>query len=435
MRNPHRLLVVVVAGAIGLAGVVARRPGGSAVGPEAAATLEAIYALPAERAETHVLQRGETLSGVLARASITGQELADLLLALRRHENPRRLAPGVEVTVRRWVSDGTPRAVEVRLNADSTVRLDRSASGWASRVLVTPTTVDTVYVAGQIEAGRTLYQALVEDADLKLPVKERVQLVGELAEIYAFKLNFAQEIHPGDRYRLIYEREARPDGTARRRRILIAEVQSQGRTYPAIYFRGEEGDGDYYDREGNSLRSGFRRYPVDYVRITSNFNWRRYHPILGIYRAHLGTDFGAAHGTPVKATADGAVAFAGWEGGYGNVIILRHANGYTTRYAHLSRFAAGIRAGRRVRQGQVIGYVGATGLATGPHLHYELRRNGQPIDVRTAKLPGGPPVPKALRSEFEKVVEERFALLEGWVDSAGPRFAAARAERSPEEGT
>jgi len=137
----------------------------------------------------------------------------------------------------------------------------------------------------------------------------------------------------------------------------------------------------------------------------------------------------------VKATADGAVAFAGWEGGYGNVIVLRHANGYTTRYAHLSRFAAGIRAGRRVRQGEVIGYVGATGLATGPHLHYELRRNGQPIDVRTAKLPGGPPVPKALRSEFEKVVEERFALLEGWVGSAGPRFAAAPAERSPEEGT
>ncbi|MGH7504909.1 MAG: M23 family metallopeptidase, partial [Longimicrobiales bacterium] len=191
--------------------------------------------------------------------------------------------------------------------------------------------------------------------------------------------------------------------------------------YTAVHFASGDID-SYYDEAGKSLRTGFSRYPVKY-RITSSFNRRRYHPILGIYRAHLGTDFGVPKGAEANSTADGTVTFAGRNGGYGNLVKIRHAYGYETRYAHLSRFGPGIRAGVKVKQGQVIGRVGDTGLATAPHLHYELRRNGRAIDVRTAKLPDAPPIPKQYRSAFDRTARGELALLE----SATERYLAARA--------
>jgi len=398
-----------------------------------APVLAALYATPAERVETHVLRRGETLSHLLDRASITGGDLSNLLLALREYRSPRQLQEGLEVTIRRWFSTGEPRQIEIRLNADSTVRLRSDESGWASDVVVTPTVVDTVYVQGEIKSGSTLYHAVLEDDALDLPPSERMAIVSELADIYVYRLDFARDIQPGDRYRLAYEREARPDGTARRRRILIAELENNGRLYPAIYF-GDGDAGGYYDDTGASLRTAFRRYPVDYVRITSAFSWRRYHPVLGVYRGHLGTDFGAPTGTPIKAAGDGTVSFAGRRGGYGNVVEIRHPGGYTTLYAHMSRFASGIRAGKAVKQGQVIGYVGSTGLATGPHVHYELRKNGQPLDARTAKLPpGAPPIEARLRPRFEAVLGERRELL-ARLATPGPHFAGVGAPEPASEG-
>jgi murein DD-endopeptidase MepM/ murein hydrolase activator NlpD len=161
------------------------------------------------------------------------------------------------------------------------------------------------------------------------------------------------------------------------------------------------------------------------VRITSGFSWNRYHPILGIYRAHLGTDFGASSGTPVKAVGDGVVTSAGREGGYGNVVMIRHVNGYSTRYAHLSRFAAGVRAGRRVNMGEVVGYVGMTGLATAPHLHYELRLNGKPIKYDERKLPTSPPLPREYLKDYRELMQQRVALLEQAV--LGTKVARLRA--------
>jgi murein DD-endopeptidase MepM/ murein hydrolase activator NlpD len=399
-----------------------------------APVLSAIHAAPAERVETHVLQRGETLSHLLGRASITGGELSNLLLVLREHRSPRQLQEGLEVTIRRWFSSGEPRQVEVRLNADSTVRL-RSVpeAGWSSDVVVTPTVVDTVFARGVIGSGRTLYHAVLEDEELDLPLAERIAMVSELAEVFVFRLDFARDIQPGDRYRLAYEREARPDGTARSRKILIAELENRGRLYPALHFSSGE-TGGYYDNTGASLRTAFRRYPVDYVRITSAFSWRRYHPVLGVYRGHLGTDFGAPTGTRILAAGDGTVSFVGRRGGYGNVVELRHPGGYTTLYAHMSRFASGMRAGRGVKQGEVIGYVGSTGLATGPHVHYELRKNGQPLDARTAKLPpGAPPISAALRGAFEEVLRDRQALLDR-IAPAGLQLAELEASQSASGG-
>jgi murein DD-endopeptidase MepM/ murein hydrolase activator NlpD len=249
-------------------------------------------------------------------------------------------------------------------------------------------------------------------------------LVYRLADVYEFQVDFSHEIQPGDRYRFVYERERRPDGTARSQRIIAAELVNRGEVMPAIWY-SEGGDLEgYYDLEGKPLATGFSRYPVAY-RITSNFSTRRYHPVLGIYRAHYGTDFGAPAGTPVHATADGTVIFAGRNGSYGNLVKIRHMSGYETRYAHMRAFAKGIRAGVRVKQKQVIGYVGMTGLATGVHLHYELRHNGQPINARTAKLPTAPPLPADHLERYRLIATESMALLEDRTQ----RYLARRAGR------
>jgi murein DD-endopeptidase MepM/ murein hydrolase activator NlpD len=419
MKNPVRLLLLVLVIGLSLGAMTAWEPK-QTMDPEAAPVLNALYAAPVEKVETHVLASGETLSGLLARAAITGGEQLNLLLALSEYRSPRRIAAGSEITVRRWIYNDEPRAIELRLNADSTLRLARDEVGWGGQVLLTPTEVDTVYAVGRIEAGRTLYEALVYDETSRLPAAERIQLVLALADVYQYQVDFTREIQPGDTYRLVYEREARPDGTARSRRILAAQLVNSGREFKAFWFDDGDEHVGYYDESGKSLRNGFLRYPVPF-RITSSFSLRRYHPILGVYRAHVGTDFGAPHGSPVRVTADGTVVFAGVNGGYGNVIDVRHASGYMTRYAHLSRFAQGVRVGTRVKQEQVIGYVGATGLATGPHLHYELRQHGRPINAATADLPKGPPIPDTLRPNFEQLMTERVALLDRAVEAR--RFA------------
>lgn len=422
--NPSRVIVLVVAFVLAVGLWTQVRPGRSLHSPSNAPELAALYAPPVERVETHVLGRGETLSDILQRAAFGGNDLADLLLGLREHLNPRRLTEGVEVTVRRWVKNNAPRSIEVRVNADTTVQLSRAGFGWSGGVIETPIVVDTVYVAGEIGEGTTtLYQAIVYSEDDDVPIVDRSKLVYRLADVYEFKVDFTREIQVGDSYRFVYEREQRPDGTARMQRILVAELVNGGKALPAVYYDDGDFEG-YYDLEGTPLATGFSRYPVDY-RITSNFNRRRYHPVLGIYRAHYGTDFGAPSGTPVRATADGTVTFAGRDGGYGNIVKIRHMYGYETRYAHLRGFATGIRAGVRVKQKQVIGYVGATGLVSGVHLHYELRENGRPINVRTANLPTAPPLPSGHLEPYLVLADARVALLA----EHGQRYLARRAGR------
>jgi len=413
MANPYKILSLGLIAAVSLGGVTLMRPGMPAPDPMTAPTLGVLYAAPVERVETHVLGSGQSLTTVLAQAQISGQELADLLLGLRQHFNPRRLAAGSEVTVRRWERNDQPRSIEVRLNADSTIILEKLAAGWNSDVVVTPTFIDTVYAGGVIDANTTsLYEAVVFDENSKLPPRERIQLVYELAEIYEYKLDFTREIQPGDSYRFVYEREARPDGSARATQVLAAEIVTKGHAYPAFYFDGSRDVRGYFDDKARPLATGFSRYPVAFARITSGFTTRRFHPVLGIYRAHTGTDLGASSGTPVSSTANGTVTFAGTNGGYGRMIEVRHFNGFTTRYAHLSRFAANVRVGTKITQKQIIGYVGMTGLATAPHLHYELRINGRAVDARTTRLPDSPPIPGSLRADFLAMASQRSTLLE-----------------------
>ena len=431
MQKQLKAAPLLLIGAVSIGAMAVMQPKTPMLDPSEAPTLEPVVVPAPEHVETHVIKRGETLTGVLTRASLAGADLAEVLLVSAEHINPRRLSSGAEVTVRKGTVTGTPRSIEMRLNADTTVVLARNEVGWRSSLQVTPVVVDTVYVAGEIDAGTTLYESLVLDETINLPAAERVQLASELGSIYAYTIDFSREIQPGDSYQIAYEREARPDGTARSRRILIGEVVNQGKSYSAIYFKRGSIDG-YYGADGKSLRLGFRRNPLDFMRVTSTFAAKRYHPILGIYRAHLGTDYGAAHGTPVYAVADGTVAGAGRDGGYGNVVTIRHHSGYTSRYAHLSRFGSKIRPGTRVKQNDIIGYVGATGLATGPHLHYELRMNGRPVNSRTVKLPGAPPLPSDYRAEFRQLASERIALLERALTQ--PRLAKVRSNNNASVG-
>jgi murein DD-endopeptidase MepM/ murein hydrolase activator NlpD len=397
----------VVALVVGF-GVVQPRPTVDPV--ETAPLLATLYAVPAEMVEEHVLSRGETLSDVFGRAALAS-EMSGLLLALREHVDPRRIMPNTRVLVRRWTEDGTPRAVDVLLNSDSMVRLSRGPVTWTGELQLVPTVVDTVVVAGVIERGSSLYSTMVHRAGLDMPLREREALVWRLGHIYGWELNFASDMHPGDTFRVIFERDVRPDGTSRDARVLVADVVNQGRSISSVLFDPYGDGGDYFRPDGRSLRLTFNRYPVDFPRITSNFAPNRYHPILHRNRPHLGTDFGTGHGTPVKTTADGTISFAGWDGGYGNLIRIDHGNGYETRYAHLSRFAPTIRRGTRVKQGQVIGYTGATGLATAPHLHYEFRHHGRAVDARTVRLPAAPPVPGPQMDAFLEVARERETLL------------------------
>lgn len=427
MNKPIKAVPLLLIGALSVGAMAVVQPDSPMTDPADAPTLQPVVVPAPEHVETHVIKRGETLSGLLARASVVGTDLAEVLLVSSEHINPRRLSSGAEITVRKWTATGAPRSIEMRLNADTTVVIARNEIGWNSSLQVTPVVVDTVYVAGEIDAGTTLYESLVLDETINLPAAERVQLASELGSIYAYTIDFSREIQPGDSYQIAYEREARPDGTARSRRILIGEVVNQGKSFSAIYFKRGSIDG-YYGADGKSLRLGFRRNPLDFMRVTSTFAAKRYHPILGIYRAHLGTDYGAAHGTPVYAVADGTIAMAGRDRGYGNVVTIRHHSGYSSRYAHLSRFGAKVRPGARVKQNDVIGYVGATGLATGPHLHYELRMNGRPVNSRTVKLPGAPPMPSEYRSEFRKLASERVALLERALTQ--PRLAKVRSNNN-----
>lgn len=243
-----------------------------------------------------------------------------------------------------------------------------------------------------------------------------------LADIFGGDIDFHSDIRKGDRFSVVYETVNHLGRMVRTGRILAAEFINDGKAYRAVWFEGEDGRGGYYTPEGKNIRKAFLRSPLEFSRITSGFSSARYHPVLKETRAHRGIDFGAPTGTRVRATGDGVVEFSGWKGGYGNVILLRHQGRYVTVYGHLSRFGSGIRKGMRVAQGDVIGYVGATGIATGPHLHYEFRVDGVQRNPMAIALPTAPPLAPSQLAQFRErtprllsridLIRDNLALLD-----------------------
>ena len=377
------------------------------------ALVEPIYAAPAERVEVLSLAQDQTLGDLLS-GILDANTQSGLILALREQANPHRMRPGTEVAFR-WLQGDAPvlRAVDIKINADQTVRLAPTAVGWDSELIRTPFLTDTVWVAGEIRSS--LWESVYGNEDLDgVDLNDRAELILELEKVFQWQVDFLRQIRSGDFYRFAFEREVRPDGTMRTGHVLSAELVNRGRSLQALWFDpNRDGSGTYYDPEGNSVRRAFLKSPIALrYRISSGFTSSRFHPILKTWRAHRGVDFAAGTGTPVRATGNGVVTRRGNDSALGNMIELQHSSGWTTRYGHMTRFAPGIRVGSPVKQEDVIGYVGMTGLATGPHLHYEMRSHGNPKDPLAVDLPAGDPVPTDQWEVWEVQSSEHLALLD-----------------------
>ncbi|MCK4546321.1 MAG: peptidoglycan DD-metalloendopeptidase family protein [Candidatus Eisenbacteria sp.] len=234
-----------------------------------------------------------------------------------------------------------------------------------------------------------------------LDLGEGPDLALELTEVFAWDIDFFLDIRKGDSFKIFFERKCLGDTTVCYGRVLAADFSVQGKSHKAVYFCDETGYDDYYTFEGGSLRKALLKAPLRYTRISSNFSYRRFHPVRHRYAPHLGIDYAAPTGTPVRATGDGTIAFAGRKGDNGNMIQIRHNETYKTYYLHLSRFAKGISKGKHVKQGDVIAYVGSTGCSTGPHLDYRIKKHGKFINPRKVDLPAADPVADAYRPQFE----------------------------------
>jgi murein DD-endopeptidase MepM/ murein hydrolase activator NlpD len=263
-------------------------------------------------------------------------------------------------------------------------------------------------IAGVVAS--TLYEAVEA-------LGEDAELANDFAEIFAWDVDFSRSVRPGDEFSILYERLflAGEDGTesyVRPGRILAARYANGLHQYSAVYFEHEEGRGGYYRPDGSSVERQILRAPLNYRRISSRFSHSRLHPILKVRRPHLGIDYVAASGTPVWSVADGTVIFRGVSGANGRLVKVRHANGYVSYYGHLSRFPAGMKVGQRVRQKEVIGYVGSSGRVTGPHLHFQLMRYGKYVDPSEVRTPAGDPIPPSARPMFASLRDELLEELD-----------------------
>ena len=363
-----------------------------------------------EQADT--LRRNETLSELLARHNIDGQDLFDLLGAAEQI-NPRRVPAGQVFQFRYVLHEPSPHKMTVRLGNERLLTVVRdSGTGWRGEAQEIYWDVTTEFAHGAVQSS--LYEtvdALIPES--LLPAGERARLVWDLADgVFGWVVDFTRDNYEGDGFQIVYERLTSEFGDVRFGRILAANIETRGTENSAYVMTDDDGRNAYFDADGRSLKRAFKLYPAEFRRISSGFSRSRYHPILKRSRPHLGVDYAASTGTPIIATADGTVVRAGRWGTYGTIVAIRHPKGVETRYAHMSRLASGIRAGVRVRQGQVIGYVGMSGLAAGPHLHYEFIQNGRHVDPRAALRYGkGDPVPESRLAEFDSIRTQYDRLL------------------------
>ncbi len=336
-----------------------------------------------------VVRRNDTMDQLFRRLELNLADLASLRNLPELRSQVDRLRPGE--MLRFMHRDGELVGLERKLSDSETLKVIRDADGFSTNVLENPLEVRTRTASGTITSSlfRATAQARLSD-----------RIAFEVAEIFQYDIDFALDIQQGDRFTVMYEELYQDGELLRTGNVLAAKFVNNGREYRAVRFVDSGGRTEYYTPEGKSLRKAFMRAPVQFSRISSRFNLSRKHPVLNRIRAHKGVDYAAATGTPVRAAGDGKVRFVGQKGGYGNVIELEHGSNVVTVYGHLSRFAKGLRRGERVELGKVIGYVGQTGLATGPHLHYEYRVRGTHKNPQTVPLPDAAPIAESERENF-----------------------------------
>lgn len=334
---------------------------------------------------------GDTLSRLFARNALSHDDLNAIMAVGGPTARLRTLMPGDRLEVR---SSSAGRVVGLAVDIDEARRLEveRGARGFAAR------TVEVALERRPVLAEGTIDSSLFASA-AQAGLSGRLTMA--LAGVFGYDIDFLQDLRRGDRFVVLYEEVWREGEKLRDGPILAAEFVNDGRVLQAVRYTTTGGRPDYYAPDGGSMRKALTRNPVDFTRVSSGFSGSRKHPILNRVRAHRGVDYAAPSGTPVRAAGDGKVVFRGVRGGYGNAIVIQHGATYSTLYAHLSQFARGIGVGSRVAQDQVIGFVGASGLATAPHLHYEVLVEGVHRNPRTVDLPDAAPIPAADRAGFE----------------------------------
>lgn len=348
------------------------------------------------------IQRGDTVAELLSRMSIDDAAASGYLRSAPEVESLRKMPAGKEVQAE---TDNNGNLISLRYLNESgaQVVVEKNAGKFQAKTLAAQLEKRLFVRTGEIKTS--LYAAT--DA-AGMPDAAAHQLI----ELFSGDIDFHHDLRRGDKFTAVYEMSYSNGALVSTGRIQAAEFINKGQSYRAVYFQSDAEHGDYYTPEGKSVRKAFLRSPIEFSRVSSGFTSSRFHPVLNKWRAHKGVDFAAAMGTRVKVTADGVVSLVGKQNGYGNVIMVNHQGRYTTVYGHLSRYAAGLHNGQHVSQGEVIGYVGMTGLATGPHLHYEFKVNGQQHDPLRVALPDAKPISASQSAAFKPVADGFVARLE-----------------------
>lgn len=352
-----------------------------------------------------VVQRGDTLANLFSRLGINDKEAFEFVRSDSTAQAiARQLRPGKQVTAR-TTDSGELLALHFPVNnKDTVLAVTRGKAGLqaAEETVVLETRTE-------VRTGEIRYSLFGATDAAGIPDN----IATQLADIFGGDIDFHRDLRKGDRFSVVYEMLYQRGQPIRGGRILAAEFTNDQKTFQAYWFAGEQGkQGGYYTADGKNLRKAFLRSPLEFSRVTSGFTTNRFHPVLKTWRAHKGVDYGAPIGTKVRSVADGTVEFAGRQGGYGNLLIIRHHGAYSTAYGHLNGFAPGMRKGSRVQQGETIGYVGQTGLASGPHLHYEFRVRDQQVNPLAITMPPAPALTAADIARFRTQTEPLRAHIQ-----------------------
>lgn len=361
--------------------------------------------LPAQERYPFVMPQRSTLSSELLKLGFTYPEISKIVEAAKPFKNLARISPGTRFAVQQdEVSKLT--GVRFRFTPKDVLQISLIGEEWQAEAIEKQVTTHVVTYMGTVKSN--LWDSAAE-------AQMSPALISEMAEIFAWQVDFSREVQLGDKWRISIEEEMIYGERVGLGTILSAEYINMGRTHSAVLYRKDGEKLGYYAPDGSSLRKMFLKSPIQFGRISSKFNRNRFHPVLKTSRPHLGVDYAAPIGTPIRAVGDGVISFAGWSGGGGNVLKLRHNSIYDTAYKHLKGFAPGIKKGTRVRQGQVIGYVGNTGLSTGPHLHFEFYVSGRYVDPLRQKFPSAEAIPQESLAEFLNSQKELMSRLPAWV--------------------
>jgi murein DD-endopeptidase MepM/ murein hydrolase activator NlpD len=355
---------------------------------------------------TERVQRGDTIAEILRRLNVDDTAASEYLRTDKTAQSLSRLATGKDIQAE-FHSNGSLVSLRYFDSNNNQIIIEKLSDKFITRTIAAQIEKRVLMRTGEITS--TLFGA-TDNAG----ISDAAAI--QLADIFSGDIDFHRDLRKGDQFSVIYEMTYRNGEPISTGNVLAAEFINQGHQYRALYYELNKNIGSYFSPDGKSMRKAFLRSPLEFSRVSSGFKLSRFHPVLNKWRAHKGVDYAAAIGTKVKVTADGTVDFVGNQGGYGNVVIVNHQGRYTTVYGHLSRFASGLRRGQRVAQGEIIAYVGQTGLASGPHLHYEFKINGQHHDPLRVALPDARPISaiqKALFQTTTSSINAQLSMLSG----------------------